>query len=128
MYLIFEFYIHKNNQFRLPAEDKDVIMIGPGTGVAPFRSFLAQRDATGASGRNWLFFGDQHFVTDFLYQTEWQSWLGTGSLTKMNVAFSCSYGFNGYQNLFRTACIQYKACVIFAYFNFIRKVYSNTDC
>ena len=55
-----EFYIHKNNQFRLPAEDKDVIMIGPGTGVAPFRSFLAERDATGASGRNWLFFGDSN--------------------------------------------------------------------
>jgi sulfite reductase (NADPH) flavoprotein alpha-component len=83
-----EFYIHKNNQFRLPTEERDVIMIGPGTGIAPFRSFLAQRDATGASGRNWLFFGDQHFVTDFLYQTELQNWLETGVLTKLNVAFS----------------------------------------
>ena len=83
-----EFYIHKNNQFRLPADDRDVIMIGPGTGIAPFRSFLAQRDATGATGRNWLFFGDQHFVTDFLYQTEFQNWLETGVLTRMNVAFS----------------------------------------
>lgn len=83
-----EFYIHKNNQFRLPADDRDVIMIGPGTGIAPFRSFLAQRDATGASGRNWLFFGDQHFVTDFLYQTELQNWLNTGVLTRLNVAFS----------------------------------------
>lgn len=83
-----EFYIHKNNQFRLPADDKDIIMIGPGTGIAPFRSFLAQRDATGATGRNWLFFGDQHFVTDFLYQTELQNWKGTGTLTKMNAAFS----------------------------------------
>lgn len=83
-----EFYIHKNNQFRLPADDKDVIMIGPGTGVAPFRSFVAQREASGASGRNWLFFGDQHFVSDFLYQTEWQNWLETGTLTKLNVAFS----------------------------------------
>ena len=83
-----EFYIHKNNQFRLPANDKDVIMVGPGTGIAPFRSFLAQRDATGASGRNWLFFGDQHFVTDFLYQTELQNWLETGVLTRLNVAFS----------------------------------------
>jgi len=83
-----EFYIHRNNQFRLPAEDKDVIMIGPGTGIAPFRSFIAQRDATGATGRNWLFFGDQHFVTDFLYQTELQSWLETGVLSKLNVAFS----------------------------------------
>ena len=74
--------------FRLPEDDKDIIMIGPGTGIAPFRSFLAQREATGASGRNWLFFGEQHFVTDFLYQTELQNWLETGTLTKLNVAFS----------------------------------------
>jgi sulfite reductase (NADPH) flavoprotein alpha-component len=83
-----QFYVHPNAQFRLPEEDKDVIMIGPGTGVAPFRSFIAHRDATGASGKNWLFFGDQHFATDFLYQTEFQNWLETGVLTKMNVAFS----------------------------------------
>lgn len=83
-----EFYIHKNNQFRLPADDKDVIMIGPGTGIAPFRSFIAHRDAIGASGKNWLFFGDQHFVTDFLYQTELQNWKETGVLSKINVAFS----------------------------------------
>lgn len=83
-----EFYIHKNNQFRLPSDDKDIIMIGPGTGIAPFRSFLAQRDATGATGRNWLFFGDQHFVSDFLYQTELQNWKETGTLTKINLAFS----------------------------------------
>lgn len=84
----FEFYIHKNHLFKLPAADKDIIMIGPGTGIAPFRSFIAERDATGAEGRSWLFFGDQHFTTDFLYQTEWQNWLQTGALTKMNVAFS----------------------------------------
>ncbi|WP_205508748.1 diflavin oxidoreductase [Longitalea arenae] len=83
-----EFYVHKNNQFRLPAPNKDVIMIGPGTGIAPFRSFIAERDATGATGRNWLFFGDQHFTTDFLYQTEIQNWIQTGVLTKVNVAFS----------------------------------------
>ncbi|RNI29832.1 sulfite reductase [Rufibacter immobilis] len=83
-----EFYIHKNSQFKLPAPDKDVIMIGPGTGVAPFRSFLAERDAVGAEGRNWLFFGDQHFATDFLYQTEIQSWYETGILSKFNGAFS----------------------------------------
>jgi sulfite reductase (NADPH) flavoprotein alpha-component len=83
-----DFYIHKNHLFKLPAEDKDLIMVGPGTGIAPFRSFVAHRDAIGASGRNWLFFGDQHFTTDFLYQTEWQSWIETGVLTKMNVAFS----------------------------------------
>ena len=83
-----EFYIHKNAQFRLPENDKDVIMVGPGTGIAPFRSFIAHRDATGAIGRNWLFFGDQHFVTDFLYQTELQAWVDSGTLTKLNVAFS----------------------------------------
>lgn len=83
-----DFYIHKNHLFKLPAADKDAIMIGPGTGIAPFRSFVAHRDATGAEGRNWVFFGDQHFTTDFLYQTEWQNWLETGVLTRMNVAFS----------------------------------------
>ena len=82
------FYIHPNNQFRLPEEDKNIIMIGPGTGIAPFRSFIAERDATGASGKNWLFFGDQHFTTDFLYQTEIQNWFETGVLTKVNLAFS----------------------------------------
>jgi len=83
-----EFYVHRNDQFRLPAADKDVIMVGPGTGVAPFRSYLAERDSTGAGGRNWLFFGDQHFTTDFLYQSEMQNWLDTGVLTKLSVAFS----------------------------------------
>jgi sulfite reductase (NADPH) flavoprotein alpha-component len=83
-----DFYVHHNDLFRLPADDKDIIMIGPGTGIAPFRSFLAHRDATGASGRNWLFFGDQHFVTDFLYQSEIQAWHDTGLLTRVNVAFS----------------------------------------
>jgi sulfite reductase (NADPH) flavoprotein alpha-component len=83
-----EFYVHKNHLFKLPAAEKDIILIGPGTGIAPFRSFIAERDAVGAEGRSWLFFGEQYFTTDFLYQTEWQNWLNTGSLTKMNVAFS----------------------------------------
>lgn len=83
-----QFYIHPNNRFRLPDDDKNIIMIGPGTGVAPFRSFIAERDATGATGKNWLFFGEQHFTTDFLYQTEIQNWFETGVLTKVNTAFS----------------------------------------
>ena len=83
-----DFYIHRNDQFRLPDAGSDVIMIGPGTGIAPFRAFLAEREATGAEGRNWLFFGDQHFVTDFLYQSEIQNWKDTGLLTRVNVAFS----------------------------------------
>ena len=83
-----KFYVHPNNQFRLPEEDKNIIMIGPGTGIAPFRSFIAERDATGATGKNWLFFGEQHFATDFLYQTEIQNWFETGVLTKVNTAFS----------------------------------------
>jgi sulfite reductase (NADPH) flavoprotein alpha-component len=83
-----EFYIHKNQNFRLPNEETDIIMIGPGTGIAPFRSFLAERDVVGAEGKNWLFFGEQHFVYDFYYQTEIQEWLTTGVLTKLDTAFS----------------------------------------
>lgn len=85
---VLQFYVHPNAQFRLPEEDKDIIMIGPGTGLAPFRSFIAHRDATGATGKNWLFFGEQHFYSDFLYQTEIQNWVETGVLAKVNVAFS----------------------------------------
>ncbi len=83
-----KFYVHRNASFRLPGAAEDLIMIGPGTGIAPFRSFLAERDATGAPGRNWLFFGDQHFATDFLYQTEIQDWKQTGVLTQVDLAFS----------------------------------------
>lgn len=83
-----DFYIQKNNVFRLPDDEKDIIMVGPGTGIAPFRSFVAERDARSASGKNWLFFGEQHQQTDFLYQTEWQEYLETGSLTKLDLAFS----------------------------------------
>ncbi len=83
-----EFFVQKNKRFRLPAADKAIIMIGPGTGIAAFRSFLSERDATGATGKNWLFFGEDHFVSDFLYQTEIQNWFETGVLTKLSLAFS----------------------------------------
>ena len=63
-------------------------MIGPGTGVAPFRAFVQERRAIGATGRSWLFFGDRHFTHDFLYQLEWQEALENGSLTQLDVAFS----------------------------------------
>ncbi|RJS59953.1 assimilatory sulfite reductase (NADPH) flavoprotein subunit [Bacillus sp. PK3_68] len=82
-------YIQRNQNFKLPANpDTPIIMIGPGTGAAPFRSFLQEREELAAQGKTWLFFGDQHFVTDFLYQTEWQQWLKKDVLTKMDVAFS----------------------------------------
>ncbi len=78
-----------NKHFRLPADPAtDIIMVGPGTGVAPFRAFVQERRATEAPGRSWLFFGDRHFTHDFLYQLEWQEALEDGSLTKIDVAFS----------------------------------------
>ena len=82
-------YVHKNKNFRLPEnEDTPIIMIGAGTGIAPFRAFLEERAELGTSGKSWLFFGDQHFVTDFLYQTELQRHLKDGTLTNLSVAFS----------------------------------------
>ena len=77
-----------NKHFALPAPDKDIIMVGPGTGVAPFRAFVQERHATDAKGRSWLFFGDRTFTHDFLYQLDWQEALEDGSLTRMDVAFS----------------------------------------
>ncbi|MGJ7922048.1 assimilatory sulfite reductase (NADPH) flavoprotein subunit [Neobacillus sp. LXY-4] len=82
-------YIQHNDNFKLPDNpETPIIMIGPGTGVAPFRAFMQEREESGATGAAWMFFGDQHFVTDFLYQTEWQKWIKDGVLTKMDVAFS----------------------------------------
>lgn len=82
------FFVQKNKRFKLPDTDKDVIMIGPGTGIAAFRGFLFEREAVGATGRNWLFFGEQHFASDFLYQTEIQNWYATGVLNRIDLAFS----------------------------------------
>ncbi|WP_248498995.1 assimilatory sulfite reductase (NADPH) flavoprotein subunit [Staphylococcus haemolyticus] len=82
-------YLKRNPNFKFPKEgDTPVIMIGPGTGVAPFRAYMQEREEHGFKGNTWLFFGDQHFTTDFLYQTEWQEWLNDGVLGKMDVAFS----------------------------------------
>jgi sulfite reductase (NADPH) flavoprotein alpha-component len=80
--------LRPNRHFALPAADRDIIMVGPGTGVAPFRAFVQERRATAASGRSWLFFGDRQFTHDFLYQLEWQEALEDGALTRMDVAFS----------------------------------------
>jgi sulfite reductase (NADPH) flavoprotein alpha-component len=80
--------VRPNKHFALPAADKDIVMVGPGTGVAPFRAFVQERRATEAKGRSWLFFGDRQFTHDFLYQLEWQDALQDGSLTRMDVAFS----------------------------------------
>jgi sulfite reductase (NADPH) flavoprotein alpha-component len=82
-------YLERNKRFRLPVDgSRDVIMIGPGTGVAPFRGFVQERAASDASGRNWLFFGARHMDRDFLYQTEWQHALKHGALHRLDVAFS----------------------------------------
>ena len=82
-------FVEHNDNFRLPtSSETPVIMIGPGTGVAPFRAFMQEREATEASGDNWLFFGDQTFTQDFLYQVEWQGYLKSGLLTKIDLAFS----------------------------------------
>jgi sulfite reductase (NADPH) flavoprotein alpha-component len=80
--------LRPNRHFALPAPDKDIIMVGPGTGIAPFRAFVQERRATAASGRNWLFFGDRRFTHDFLYQLEWQDALADGALTRIDLAFS----------------------------------------
>lgn len=82
-------FVEHNDNFRLPqSDDTPVIMIGPGTGVAPFRAFMQEREARDATGDNWMFFGDQTFTQDFLYQVEWQNYLKSGLLTRMDVAFS----------------------------------------
>ncbi|HHC0925839.1 TPA: NADPH-dependent assimilatory sulfite reductase flavoprotein subunit [Klebsiella pneumoniae] len=82
-------FIEHNDNFRLPANpETPVIMIGPGTGIAPFRAFMQQRAADGAQGKNWLFFGNPHFTEDFLYQVEWQSYVKDGLLTRIDLAWS----------------------------------------
>lgn len=82
-------FVHANSNFRLPADGATpIIMIGPGTGIAPFRAFLEDRRASGANGRNWLLFGDQREATDFLYRDELRAWLDEGFLTRLDLAWS----------------------------------------
>ncbi|ALQ45159.1 NADPH-dependent assimilatory sulfite reductase flavoprotein subunit [Raoultella ornithinolytica] len=82
-------FIEHNDNFRLPANPQTpVIMIGPGTGIAPFRAFMQQRAADGAEGKNWLFFGNPHFTEDFLYQVEWQRYVKEGVLSRIDLAWS----------------------------------------
>lgn len=82
-------YLERNERFRLPADtSRDVLMIGPGTGVAPFRGFVQERAAVAARGRNWLFFGARHARSQFLYQLEWQAALKAGQLHRLELAFS----------------------------------------
>ncbi len=81
-------YLKPNKNFRLPDADKPIIMVGPGTGIAPFRAFMQERDAINAKGKNWLFFGEQRYNYDFLYQLDWQDYFKKGLLTNFDAAFS----------------------------------------
>ena len=81
-------YIQHNPHFALPKDDAPIIMIGAGTGVAPYRGFLQEREVAGSGGKSWLFFGERNFRSDFLYQAEWQQWLKDETLSRMDVAFS----------------------------------------
>ncbi|HHF3147886.1 TPA: assimilatory sulfite reductase (NADPH) flavoprotein subunit [Vibrio diabolicus] len=82
-------FVEHNNNFKLPEDDSTpIIMVGPGTGIAPFRSFIQERENRDAEGKNWLFFGDRTFTQDFLYQVEWQKYLKSGVLSRLDVAFS----------------------------------------
>lgn len=81
-------YVQASPHFRLPADEVPIIMIGAGTGVAPYRAFMQEREVRGAAGKSWLIFGERNFRTDFLYQTEWQTFLADGVLSRMDVAFS----------------------------------------
>ena len=82
-------FVQHNEYFRLPQNgETDIIMIGAGTGIAPFRAFVEERVELGATGRNWLLFGNPHFTTDFLYQAEWLQHLKKGTLSRLDVAFS----------------------------------------
>jgi sulfite reductase (NADPH) flavoprotein alpha-component len=105
-------FVEPNNRFRLPVDGKrDIIMIGPGTGVAPFRAFVQHRAAQGAEGRNWLFFGNRHFRSEFLYQVEWQDVLANKTLHRLDLAWSR----DGTQRIYVQQCMQERAPELFAW-------------
>ncbi len=82
-------FLHYDKNFKLPEDgDTPIIMVGPGTGIAPFRAFVEERAAIGATGKSWLFFGDQHQTTDYLYGDEWERYVGDGKLSRIDLAFS----------------------------------------
>ena len=82
-------FVHANTAFRMPEDGgRGLIMVGPGTGIAPFRAFLEEREVSGANGKNWLFFGNPHAASDFIYEDELQGFRGRGVLTRLDTAFS----------------------------------------
>ena len=105
-------FVEPNTRFRLPEDGKrDIIMIGPGTGVAPFRAFVQHRAALGAEGRNWLFFGNRHFRSEFLYQVEWQDALAKKTLHRLDLAWSR----DGTQRIYVQQRIQEQAPELYAW-------------
>ena len=108
-------YIHANPHFRLPADDVPIIMVGAGTGVAPYRAFMQEREARGAGGRSWLVFGERNFRTDFLYQSEWLAMLSAGLLTRMDVAFSRDGRREGHDKIYVQHRLKEQAREVFSW-------------
>ncbi|NRB05631.1 MAG: flavodoxin domain-containing protein [Rhodobacteraceae bacterium] len=105
-------YVQKSAHFHPPSDDtKPLIMIGPGTGIAPFRAFLEEREARGASGKNWLFFGDQHASCDYLYQDQMEAWKDSGLLTELSLAWSR----DGAEKVYVQTLLQERASEVFAW-------------
>ena len=104
-------YVQANPHFRLPDDDVAIIMIGAGTGIAPYRAFLQEREVRGSTGKSWLIFGERNFRTDFLYQTEWQGYLHDGLLNRMDVAFSRDKG----EKVYVQHRLREKASALFAW-------------
>jgi sulfite reductase (NADPH) flavoprotein alpha-component len=108
-------YVQRSPHFRLPADDVPIIMIGAGTGIAPYRAFMQERETRGASGKSWLFFGERNFRSDFLYQTEWQELLKDGVLTRMDVAFSRDRNTDGQSKVYVQERLKERAGDVFSW-------------